>query len=73
MKAYTVETLCRELENLVKSGLGDRLVLVPDYTEELEGDYRTIGEIDATEDISNTCVYLEFNDDADEKEFWGNY
>ena len=72
MKAYTVETLYNELGVLVQSGLGDRLVLVPDYTEEIDGDYRTIGSIDSTEDITNTCIYLEFNDDAEEKKFWKN-
>lgn len=72
MKAYTVETLHKELGALIQAGLGARLVLVPDYTEEIDGDYRTIGQIDATQDISNTCVYLEFNEDAEEKEFWEN-
>ena len=72
MKFYTVETLHKALGALVQAGLGDRIVLIPDYTEEIDGDYRTIGHIDATEDITNTCIYFEFNDDTKEKEFWEN-
>lgn len=71
MKVYTVKDLYEELGCLVASGLGDRIVLIPDYTEDIDGDYRTIGFIDSTNDITNRCVYFDFNDDEEEKNFWG--
>ena len=71
MKVYTVKDLYEELGRLVISGLGDRIVLVPDYTEDIEGDYRTIGSIDSANDINGRCIYFEFNDDEEEEKFWG--
>lgn len=70
MKVYTVKDLYEELGCLVASGLGDRIVLIPDYTEDIDGDYRTIGSIDSINDINNKSIYFEFNDDEEEKNFW---
>ena len=71
MKFYTVKELYEELESLVASGLGDRIVLIPNhYTEDIDADYRTIGFIDSTNDITNRCVYFESNDGEEEKIFW---
>lgn len=71
MKFYTVKELYEELESLVVSGLGDRIVLIPDYTEDIDGDFRTIGSIDSTHDMTNRCVYFEYNNDEEEENFWG--
>lgn len=68
--AYTVIELRDALDSLVKKGMENHIVLVPDWDMALNGDYRTIGSID-TEDISKRCIYLEINSDEDEKQFWG--
>jgi hypothetical protein len=67
--AYTVSELKKVLEELEKQGKGDRLVLIPDDTD-FPGDYRTIREIDCVNDLSNTCVYLDYHSDEDELQFW---
>lgn len=67
--AYTVSELKKALEELEKQGKGDRLVLIPADTDFLSS-YRTIGEIDSVNDISNTCIYLETHSDENELKFW---
>ena len=67
--AYTVSELKKALAELEKQGKGDRLVLIPDDTD-FENSYRTIGEIDSVNDISNTCIYLESHSDENELKFW---
>ena len=67
--AYTVSELKKALAEPEKQGKGDRLVLIPDDTD-FENSYRTIGEIDSVNDISNTCIYLESHSDENELKFW---
>lgn len=71
MKVYTVKDLYEELSCLVASGLGDKIVLIPDPAEDTMIDYRTIGSIDSVTNIGGGYIYFEFNNDEEEEEFWG--
>ena len=70
INAYTVKELKEALDELCKQGLGDRIVLYPDYDREFNADYRTIGSID-TNDGTEECIYLDNLSDEDEMTFWG--
>lgn len=69
MNPLTVKQLHKTLEDLIKQGKGDRLVLIPDYDIEFPFDYRTIDLVDA-DDMTETCIYLEIANDDDEIAFW---
>ena len=69
MEILTVRKLRDALTKLVEEGKGDRIILVPDYDTEFPDDYRTVGMV-ADDDIRNQCIYLEYNDDEEELNFW---
>lgn len=69
INAYTVRELKDALVALIAKGYGDRIVLHPDYDENYDADYRTIGYID-TDDVTKKCIYLANLSDEDEALFW---
>lgn len=69
INVYTVKELKEVLDELCEKGLGDRIVLYPDYDTEFPASYRTVGSID-TDDRAEECIYLENLSDEDEMLFW---
>ena len=69
MEFLTVRKLRDALTKLIEEGKGDRIVLVPDYDTEFPDDYRTVGMV-ADDDVTNQYVYLQYNDDEEELNFW---
>lgn len=69
MEVFTVRKLRDALTKLVEEGKGDRIIVVPDYDTDFPDDYRTVGMV-ADDDVTNQCIYLEFNDDEEELNFW---
>lgn len=70
IEAYTVKELKEVFDKLIAEGLGDRIVLCPDYDIDFPAEYRTIGSVD-TCDATEECVYLEILTDEEEETFWG--
>lgn len=66
----TVSQLANILNELVAMGKGDKVVLVPDDSPNTEYDYRTIGEVDAENDIQDKFIYLETLSDEAEEAYW---
>ena len=71
MKALTVKELADILQDEVKKGHGDKLVLIPETDLNAPADYRTICAVD-TDEFPHTCLYLEINEDDEEAAFWDN-
>lgn len=69
MKALTVKELADILQDEVKKGHGDKLVLIPETDLSAPADYRTICSVD-TDEPPYTCLYLEINEDDAEEAFW---
>lgn len=70
LDVYTVSELLEDLMELEKKGLGNRYVLIPNRSEELEVDYRFLdkGYHIKDDDAEEKCVYLEdFSDEEDDK------
>ena len=60
IEIYTVNSLLEDLQKLVAQGLGDRVVLIPNRSEDVDEDYRFLnrGESFIFNDSDNKCVYL---------------
>ena len=69
MEFLTVNKLRDALSKLIDEGKGDRIILVPDYDTDFPNDYRTVSVV-ADDDMTNQCIYLEYNDDEEELNFW---
>ncbi len=67
MKVYTVKEMHAFFTKLMGEGKGNNVVLVPNNdTDEIDAYYRTVGNVEAEDDI----VYLDVNSNDDEKEYW---
>jgi len=70
LDVYTVSELLEDLLKLEKKGLGNRYVLIPNHSEDLDVDYRFLDRgyhIDDG-DAEEMCVYLkDFSDEEDDK------
>jgi len=67
---YTVSELLKDLMELEKKGLGNRYVLIPNRSEELDVNYRFLNKDYhvSDDDAEEKCVYLEdFSDEKDNK------
>lgn len=69
MEALTVIKLYNILKKAIENGEENKIVLIPNFSDDLDADYRTINHME-NDDCTNQCVYLETNDDEEEKEFW---
>lgn len=69
MEALTVIKLYNILKNAIENGEENKIVLIPNFSDDLDADYRTISHME-NDDCTNQCVYLETNDDEEEKDFW---
>jgi hypothetical protein len=69
MEVLTVIKLYNILKKAIENGEENKIVLIPNFSDDLDADYRTISHME-NDDCTNQCVYLEVNDDEEEKEFW---
>ena len=69
MEVLTVIKLYKILKKAIESGEENKIVLIPNFSDDLDADYRTISHME-NGDCTNQCIYLEINDDEEEKEFW---
>lgn len=69
MEVLTVIKLYNILKKAIENGEEDKIVLIPNFSDDLEADYRTISHME-NDDCTNTCVYLKANDDEEETKFW---
>lgn len=72
MKVLRVKQLRDILTVLVEQGHGDKIILVPNDDDEVDGDYRTVESV-ANDDYLNRYIYLETNTNEDENLFWENF
>lgn len=71
MEALTVMQLYNILADLIAIGKGNRVVLVPNqFDEDIDADYRTIGQVDSENDIQQKYIYLETNSSEFENEYF---
>jgi hypothetical protein len=67
MKVYTVKEMHAFFTKLMGEGKGSNVILVPNNdTDEIDAYYRTVGSVEADDEI----VYLDVNSNDDEKEYW---
>ena len=70
MKVWTVKELYEKLGEFIEEGKGERRVLIQNDDSDIDGAYRTIGAVEGSIDVSETCVYLLGNDVEEENEYW---
>ena len=67
MKIYTVKEMHAFFTKLMEEGKGNNVVLIPNNdTENIDAYYRTVGSIEAQDDI----VYLDININEEEEAYW---
>ena len=67
MKVYTVKEMHAFFTKLMGEGKGNNVVLVPNNdTDSIDAYYRTVGEIEADDEI----VYLDINSNENEEAYW---
>jgi hypothetical protein len=70
MKTYTVKELHEFLGKAIEEGKGDLVVLVPNYDEDIDAAYATLGSIDSDIGTNAEYVYLDQNCGEEEEEYW---
>ena len=66
MKIYTVKEMHAFFTKLMGEGKGNNVVLIPNNDTDIDAYYRTVGEIEA----DNEVVYLDNNFNEDEEAYW---
>ena len=72
MKTYTVKELHELLGKAIEEGKGDLVLLVPNYDNDIEGEYATLGKVSFDEDALSKYAYLDQNTGEEEEEYWAN-
>ena len=67
LEFYTVNELYADLEMLIESGLGDRIVMIENCDMDHDADYRFINKHIRTNDSEEKCIYLDlFTNEEDD-------